>query len=125
MPKTSKTNSAIYTQPKSTKPRKPKEVAKPKRPLSAYFRFVAKVRPDLKKNNPDCKMTGISKLAAAQWHKLSEAKKKPFLDAFTREQPAHEEAMKTYKTSYAYKTFVKAKEQYEIEVEDWEEQQSE
>ena len=75
-------------------------------------------------NNPDCKMTGISKLAAAQWHKLSEAKKKPFLDAFTREQPAHEEAMKTYKTSYAYKTFVKAKEQYEIEVEDWEEQRS-
>jgi len=116
MPKVSKT---------IKKPKKPKEDNKPKRPLSGYFRFVAKIRPDLKKSNPDCKMTGISALAAAQWKALSDEAKKPFQDAASLDKPAHDKAMKTYKATAEYTTFVAAKKQYKIDLEVWEEQQEE
>merc|ERR1712228_601384 len=48
-------------------PPKPKQRGAPKRPISAYFLYAMDVREEFKSNNPDLKMTALTKLIAAQW----------------------------------------------------------
>lgn len=46
-------------------------IIKPKRPQSAFFFFLADVRPKIKKNNPGIKTTDIAKEGRNLWQKLN------------------------------------------------------
>merc|ERR1712048_681535 len=48
-------------------PPKPKQQGAPKRPMSAYFLYMNEHRDAFKKENPDVKMTQMTKLIAAEW----------------------------------------------------------
>lgn len=50
----------------------------PKKPYSAYFLFAQEVREDVKRENPDERITVISMKIAEKWKGLSEEQKKPF-----------------------------------------------
>jgi len=60
--------------PKGTK--KPKDKNAPKRPQSSYFVYSNERRVELKRVNPEKKVTEISKMIAAEWNKKDEAGKK-------------------------------------------------
>ena len=46
-------------------------IAKPKRPQSSFFFFLADVRPNIKKNNPGIKTTDVAKEGRNMWQKLN------------------------------------------------------
>lgn len=61
-----------------------KERIGPKRSMSAYFFFLADEREAIKKENPDIKVTDVSKVAGQRWKEISaERKAKYDLDAKT------------------------------------------
>jgi hypothetical protein len=51
----------------------------PKKPLTSYFLFAATVRDDIRKANPEMKMTAVSKEIGAQWKEVSESEKAKFV----------------------------------------------
>jgi len=64
---------------------------KPKRPLSAYFRYLGEVRPEIVKKNPNIKTTEVTKLVAERWSKMDTVAKEKYSLTFKDE-------MKTYHT---------------------------
>jgi len=52
--------------------------AKPKRPLSPYFRFMVKTRPSVVENNPNVRSTELVKILADIWTTLDATKKESF-----------------------------------------------
>lgn len=44
--------------------------AKPKRPLTPYFKFMAKIRPELKKENPNANAVDIVREISKRWEKV-------------------------------------------------------
>ena len=50
--------------------KRPKDPNAPKRSQSSYFLFMNERRPILKNENPDKKMTEISKMIIAEWKVL-------------------------------------------------------
>ena len=61
---------------KTRKTKKTKDPDAPKRNKSAYMFFCEAKRADVKKANPDLKMTDISKKLAEQWRELTKDDKK-------------------------------------------------
>eukprot|EP00180_Rhodochaete_pulchella_P003439 Plantae.Rhodophyta-Rhodochaete_pulchella.ctg58724.p1 GENE.Plantae.Rhodophyta-Rhodochaete_pulchella.ctg58724~~Plantae.Rhodophyta-Rhodochaete_pulchella.ctg58724.p1 ORF type:complete len:108 (+),score=22.19 Plantae.Rhodophyta-Rhodochaete_pulchella.ctg58724:26-325(+) len=52
--------------------------ARPKRPLSAFMCYCSAMRPTIKAENPDFKMTEITSELAARWRGLNDTEKAPF-----------------------------------------------
>lgn len=59
--------------PRKRKEKKPK--IGPKRAMSAYFFFLADERETIKKDNPDIKVTDVSKVAGQRWKEISAERK--------------------------------------------------
>lgn len=72
----------------------------PKKPLSAYFMFLQKIRssPQLVQEvfGDETETTKQSVLAAAKWRSLSDAEKKPFLVQAEQDKIAYENARRLY-----------------------------
>lgn len=80
---------------------------KPKRPTTPYFRFMSEVRPSLVKNNPQLKVTEISKLVGSQWEKLDPAKKQQLGEEFRKEKTAFDLAITKYKNKLSEEDKIK------------------
>ena len=63
--------------------KKKKEKVGPKRATSAYFYFLAEEREKIKADNPDIKITEISKIAGQRWKEI-EAERKAKFDAMAK-----------------------------------------
>merc|ERR1711973_986172 len=61
--------------PRQKKQKKKKDPNAPKRPTSAYFFYAGDVRPGIREENPDMKITEVAKLIGAQWRELDEDEK--------------------------------------------------
>ena len=59
-----------------------------KRPTTPYFLFCSKQREELKKKGEDKKLT--AKELGAMWQKLSDTKKKPFIEKYELEKKKYE-----------------------------------
>ena len=59
-----------------------------KRPTTTYFLFCSKQREELKKKGEDKKLT--AKELGAMWQKLSDTKKKPFIEKYELEKKKYE-----------------------------------
>ena len=57
-----------------------KERSGPKRPPTAFFLFSADHRAQVKKENPEMKVTEVSKKLGEMWRGMAEDEKKPYLD---------------------------------------------
>lgn len=62
--------------------------AHPKKPKTSFIRYFLSIRETLKEENPEAKFTDLPGLAAKKWKALSDAEKKPFVDAFNAERNA-------------------------------------
>jgi len=56
----------------------------PKRPLTSYFSFVADIRDDLKKENPDLSVPQLNSLASKKWKDLNPVEKSKYADAYQK-----------------------------------------
>ncbi|XP_065344503.1 transcription factor A, mitochondrial-like [Cloeon dipterum] len=73
--------------------------ARPKKPQTPYLKYINQLRPNLVKANPNLKFTEITKLAGAEWQKLSATQRKPFEANFSNEWAAYLQAVENYKSS--------------------------
>lgn len=62
---------------KEKKPKKEKDPNAPKKPLGAYFLFQADMRPKVKADNPDLKVTEVAKKIGELWAAASDKEKAP------------------------------------------------
>lgn len=62
---------------KEKKAKKEKDPNAPKRPLGAYFLFSNDMRPKVKAENPDFKVTEVAKHIGELWAKASDKEKAP------------------------------------------------
>lgn len=70
---------------------------KPKRPISAYVKFMLEKRPVLLKENPSLKSTDVIKLVAEQWRALSPEEKDKFQAAIVQDKQQYQLELKSYK----------------------------
>eukprot|EP01061_Rhynchopus_euleeides_P046339 TRINITY_DN874_c0_g1_i1.p1 TRINITY_DN874_c0_g1~~TRINITY_DN874_c0_g1_i1.p1 ORF type:complete len:228 (+),score=150.90 TRINITY_DN874_c0_g1_i1:39-686(+) len=68
----------------------------PKKPLTAYFLFANSVRQEIRDENPDFKMTEVTKETGRRWGELDEDDKQEFKDKHLELKAEYEEKMKEY-----------------------------
>jgi len=88
-------------QKRKTKKKK-KDPNAPKRPTSAYFYFAGDVRPGIREENPDMKVTQVMCLIAEKWRELEEEDKKPFEEQAAKDRKRYEKEMKQYNETGAF-----------------------
>jgi len=82
--------------------RKKKDPNAPKRPTSAYFYFAGDVRPGIREENPDMKVTQVMCLIAEKWRELEDEDKKPFEEQAAKDRKRYEKEMKQYNETGAF-----------------------
>lgn len=75
----------------------PRDPEKPKRPISAYFRFLADFR--AKNTTTNLKGSEIVKQAAVEWKSLTSLQKTPFLMSYEKEKKEFDKVNSEYVTS--------------------------
>jgi len=68
----------------------------PKKPLTAYLLFANKVRPEIKKKNPDAGFGDLSKLVAKKWAKAPSSVKKEYEAEYEKEKKKYEKVLKAF-----------------------------
>jgi hypothetical protein len=86
---------------KLVKERKPREIKlkdenAPKKNKSAYLFFSSKMRPQIKAESPEMKVTEISKVIGLKWGELSEKKKAKYQTEAAADKLRYQEEMKGY-----------------------------
>jgi len=76
--------------------KKKKDPNAPKRPTSAYFYYAGDVRPGIREENPDMKITEVMSQIGAQWRELSDEDKKPYEEQAAQDRKRYEKEMKAY-----------------------------
>merc|ERR1712243_230014 len=82
--------------PKQKRKTKKKDPNAPKRPTSAYFFYAGDVRPGIREENPDMKITEVMSLIGQQWRELEEEDKKPYEEQAAKDRKRYEKEMKAY-----------------------------
>jgi len=72
---------------------------KPKRPMTAYFRFLNEVRPDVVKKNPNLKPPELMKVVGQRWTQLDSQTKEKYSQGFKNEIEAYQTVMEKYMKS--------------------------
>lgn len=73
--------------------------AKPKRPITAYFRFMKHMRPEIVGKNPNLKLVEITKLLAQEWQKADANVKEKFEKEYQKSYQEYQTAKTTYLSS--------------------------
>jgi len=86
---------------------KPKDKNAPKKPQTAYFLFTAAIRPQTKKDNPELKVTELSKIFGQKWKSLGEEDKKQWLDQAQKLKEQYKVTVAEYEKSELYREYQK------------------
>eukprot|EP00999_Lentomonas_sp_LEN2_P000308 NODE_1307_length_914_cov_181.701398_g1261_i0.p1 GENE.NODE_1307_length_914_cov_181.701398_g1261_i0~~NODE_1307_length_914_cov_181.701398_g1261_i0.p1 ORF type:complete len:223 (+),score=71.76 NODE_1307_length_914_cov_181.701398_g1261_i0:79-747(+) len=81
--------------PKRTKSKK-KDPNAPKRPITAYFAYLAENRAAYKEENPGASLTDVTKGLSAKWNALSDSGKEKFNDIAAKDKVRYNNEMKDY-----------------------------
>ncbi|XP_037038858.1 transcription factor A, mitochondrial-like [Bradysia coprophila] len=84
--------------------------AKPKKPASAYFRYMNEIRSSVQAKNPKLKSQELVSLIAKMWRSLDANRKEKFAKGFHEESNAYTERMAKYKDSLSEEDARKIKE---------------
>lgn len=71
--------------------------AKPKRPTTAYFRFMKEIRPTVQAKNPKLNTTEISSTIGKMWKSLDSAKQEKYAEGYKDEMQAYKGAITEYR----------------------------
>lgn len=81
--------------------RKKKDVAAPKRGMSAFFLFANSVRADVKKKEPTLAFGAVGKVIGERWRALSAKEKAPFAELAVQDKLRYAAEMKNYSADIA------------------------
>ncbi|KFV16189.1 hypothetical protein N340_12987, partial [Tauraco erythrolophus] len=70
---------------------------RPKRPLTAYFRFLKEYRPAFRQNNPEISNMDLVKKMAGAWKELPASQKQAYEEARKSDWKRYEEQLAAYK----------------------------
>ncbi|NXM00873.1 TFAM factor, partial [Tyrannus savana] len=70
---------------------------RPKRPLTAYFRFMKENRPAFKEKNPEASTVDLIKMIAGAWKELPASQKQVYKEAGKTDWQRYEEQLTKYK----------------------------
>lgn len=73
-----------------------KSTGMPKKVTTAYFAFTATKREEVKKLNPDKKVTELAKIFGSMWRELSDQEKEPYLQMVEKDKKRYEKEMALY-----------------------------
>ncbi len=93
----------MYVQ--EAKAKKVKDPNAPKRPLSAYFIYLADQREAFKKAHPGCSVTDVTKGVADQWKKVSEKEKAKYTGKAAALKEQYTKAVEEYNEVSKGETF--------------------
>lgn len=96
---------------------KPKDKNAPKKPQTAYFIFTGHIRPQMKEENPDMKVTELAKIMGGKWKALNEEDKKQWYDQAAKLKAAHTVTVAEYAKSDLYR-------EYQTTVANWQAEQA-
>jgi len=102
----------VYTFSKGDK--KPVDEKAPKKPLTAFFRWANENREAVRADNPDAKITEITKIMGEKWKNLKPSEKKVHEDAAKEEKATWERLMAAYKHTSNYKDHQEKLHQYNV-----------
>merc|ERR1719483_244356 len=69
----------------------------PKKPLSTYFRFLGEIRPMVTRQNPDLKVTELTKVMAQKYKELPVARKEALNEAYRIEKKKYLQEFEKFK----------------------------
>merc|ERR1719483_664349 len=69
----------------------------PKKPLSTYFRFLGEIRPMVTRENPDLKVTELTKVMAQKYKELPVARKEALNEAYQIEKKKYLQEFEKFK----------------------------
>ena len=78
------------------KAKKTKDPNRPKKPLTAYFMYLKDHRAEIKEQNPDAKVTEITKIASDLWKSADEETKKYYNDKAEEAKELYKKQMEDY-----------------------------
>jgi len=81
----------------SGKRKKEKDPNAPKRPSTPYFAFMNDNRPKIKKENPDCAVSDVGKIAGKMWAELDPETKQEYTDDYQVKMDEWRQKMEAYK----------------------------
>lgn len=70
--------------------------AKPKKPLTPYFRFMKEIRPKMAEEHPKAVLVDIVRMVAKKWETVDEATKQKFSDEYKKDQIDYMDKRATY-----------------------------
>jgi len=85
--------------------KKLKDLHRPKKPLTAYFRYLKANREKVKTENPGIKPAQLTKLCGGMWTALDTESRKPFMEEATAENDVWKEKMEEYKKTPEFAEF--------------------
>lgn len=68
----------------------------PKRPLASFFLFKKEIYEAVKKDNPDCKITELTKIIAEKWKNVDEKTKKGYENLHLENKKKYEVERQAY-----------------------------
>lgn len=77
----------------------------PHKPRNPFLIFLRHNRPKMIAANPNTLYTDVIKLAAAQWVKMSDEEKKPYVEEAEKDRQRYHREIKAYRESGAYKAY--------------------
>ena len=86
--------------------KQPKDPNAPKKALSGYLLFSESIRKKVKEENPDKKMTELSKIIGQQWSSLSDNKKLKFKKESLKNKEEYNKKMKEYNKLCSFEDFI-------------------
>ena len=95
------------SQPKKKPPSTPEEIrneAKPKRPRTAFLRFLSEMYPELKEKNPGMRQAELTKIASGMWNVLPSENQQPYRDAYRAENGGYLVEFAKWKEKYGKNT---------------------
>ena len=82
----------------SGKRKKEKDPNAPKRPSTPYFAFMNDNRATIKKENPDCAVSDVGKIAGKMWAELDPETKQEYTDDYQVKMDEWRQKMEAYGT---------------------------
>ncbi|KAJ6648923.1 Transcription factor A, mitochondrial [Pseudolycoriella hygida] len=71
---------------------------KPKKPLTAFFRFAGEVRSSVQSKNPKLNVTEVAGVIGNMWKSLDHTKKEKYVNGYNKDKASYESAIANYKS---------------------------
>ena len=89
---------------KKTIKKRPKDA--PKKPITSYFYYTNERREILKKENPNLTTREIARLIGAEWRRMNDKERKPYIDKAEADKKRYMKEFREYTLNHGFKQII-------------------